>query len=58
MILHPEIRVLFLTPHATREGESYIGQNELQLETVSSAMTGVLTVSHVIDEKSPLGKYV
>ena len=58
LILHPEIRVLFLTPHATREGESYIGQNELQLETVSSAMTGVLTVSHVIDDKSPLGKYV
>jgi hypothetical protein len=58
LILHPEIRVLFLTPHATREGESYIGQNELQLETVSSAMTGVLTVSHVIDEASPLGKYV
>ena len=58
LIMHPEIRVLFLTPHATREGESYIGQNELQLETVSSAMTGVLTVSHVIDDKSPLGKYV
>ena len=33
LILHPEIRVLFLTPHATCEGESYIGQNELQLET-------------------------
>ena len=58
LILHPEIRVLFLTPHATREGESYIGQNELQLETVSSAMTGVLTVSHVINDGSPLGKYV
>lgn len=34
LILNPEIRVLFLTPHATKEGESFVAQNELRLETV------------------------
>ena len=29
LIRTPGSRLLFLTPHATREGESYIGQNKL-----------------------------
>lgn len=53
IIYHPDVRLSFLCPTRTREGEVYIKSMALSI-TMPNVIAGVFTISHPIDDSSPL----
>ena len=55
MIFHPEVRLTLLRRKRTREGESYIAMQLLDVDPPAT-LAGCISIVHAIDEASALGE--
>jgi len=56
IIYHPDVRLSFLCPTRTKEGETYIKSISLHI-AMPNVIAGVFTISHPIDSSSPLKEH-
>ena len=55
LIYHPEIKVIWMTPVRTREGEQFVKAHSLDVQ-LPATISGVYTLAHRLDADSPLGE--